>query len=69
VKRGYNDESMAGYNSVYGREISKKIRDIEYEPFIKVCPENVYLKYRVDQKSVNQLIKCTLKYVISFVIV
>jgi hypothetical protein len=68
VKRNYNYESIAGYSSFYGREISKKIRDIEYEPFIKACPENVYLKYRVAQKSVNQLIKCTLKYVISFVI-
>ena len=66
MKRNYNDESMAGYNSLYRREISK--RDVKYEPFIKVCPENVYLKYRVDQKSVNQLKKCTLKYVINFVI-
>lgn len=68
MKGSYNDESMAGYSSLYGREISKKIGDLEYEPFIKVCPENVYLKYRVAQKSVNQLIKRTLKYVISFVI-
>jgi len=68
VKRNNNYESMFGYSSLCGREISKKIRDIEYEPFIKVCPENIYLNYRVAQKSVNQLIKCTLKYVISFVI-
>jgi hypothetical protein len=59
---------MAGHSSLYGREICKKIRDVEYEPFINVCPENVYLKYRIAQKSVNHLIKCTLKYVISFVI-
>jgi hypothetical protein len=57
VERNYNDESMAGYSPLYGWEISKKIRNVEYEPFIKVCPENVYLKYREDQKSVNQLIK------------
>jgi hypothetical protein len=32
---------MAGYSSLYAREISEKIRDIEYEPFIKFCPQNV----------------------------
>jgi len=41
VKRNYNDESMAGYILLYGREISEKIWDIEYEPFIKVCPKNL----------------------------
>jgi hypothetical protein len=41
VKGTYKDESMAGYSSLYGREISEKIRDIEYQPFIKVCPKNV----------------------------
>jgi hypothetical protein len=60
---------MAGYSSLYGREISEKIWDIEYEPFIKVCPKNVYLKYSVTQKSVNRLIKCilTLRVLMSYI--
>jgi len=36
VARNYNYESMAGYSSLYGREISKKIRHIDYETFIEV---------------------------------
>jgi len=59
---------MAGYSSLCGREISKKIRDLEYDPFIKVGPQNVYFKYRVAQKPASQLIMCTVKYVFSFVI-
>jgi hypothetical protein len=35
---------MAGYSSLYGMEIGKKIWGSGYEPFVKVCPKNVYLK-------------------------